>query len=395
MRNIFKVLILLTLLLTGCGTASTPTPDLIPTSTPLPTLTTESPTRTPTPTEIPNTPTPTHIPNAIPSEELATSLFHFHEANPVLQQSNNPAWDNLYIDPGGMVYHEGVFHMFFNGINGFPVPVGVGYATSPDGYHWTRQGDEPVLIAMQMNGSNILGSNLFVTSALVEDDGTWVLYFYTLRGSTFNGLGQIGRATATAPTGPWTIDLDPVLKPGSQGSWDDVQVTGPDVIKTDNGYVMYYDGHGSKTDSMIGMATSPDGIHWEKYNNPATIDPAFAESDPVLTTTPNSWDSVRVIDPNVVQTSDGWNMIYLVTTGSGKFSAGEFSFGLATSSDGIHWRKSEQNPILSNHDHSQWVATYLATLLYVNNTYYLYFDFVSSSTNGTNVYLATYNGPLK
>ena len=122
------------------------------------------------------------------------------------------------MDPGAMVYQDGMFHMFYNGINGFPAPVGVGYATSPDGYHWTRQVSEPVLSANQLAGSQLLGSNLFVTSALVEDDGTWVLYFYTLSGNTFNGPGEIGRATASSPTGPWTIDPDPMLSPGPKGS---------------------------------------------------------------------------------------------------------------------------------------------------------------------------------
>jgi hypothetical protein len=97
----------------------------------------------------------------------------------------------------------------------------------------------------------------------------------------------------------------------------------------------------------------------------------------------------------VVQTSDGWIMIYLATAGNGKFSGSDFSFGAASSTDGIHWQKSAQNPILSNKDHTQWLGTYLATLLHADNTYFLYFDFVSPSTKGTNIYMATYTGSLK
>jgi predicted GH43/DUF377 family glycosyl hydrolase len=294
-----------------------------------------------------------------------------------------------------MEYHNGMFHMFFNGINGFPVPVGVGYATSTDGYHWTRQVNEPVLSAKALSGTNLHGSNLFVTSALVQPDGTWTLYFYTLSGNTFSGPGEIGRATAPAATGPWKIDPDAMLSPGPSGSWDDIQVSAPNVLITDSGYLMYYDALGKNSTSMIGMATSPDGIHWKKYNNPATNDPAFAESDPVLKTSNDGWDSKRVIDPNVVKTSDGFEMIYLATSGSGKFTKGDFSFGAATSPDGITWTKSSLNPILSNKDHPQWSQSFLATLLYVEGTYFLYFDFVTPTTRGTNVYLATYSGSLK
>jgi len=88
-------------------------------------------------------------------------------------------------------------------------------------------------------------------------------------------------------------------------------------------------------------------------------------------------------------------MVYLATSGSGKFTAGEFSFGAATSPDGVAWTKSNVNPVLSNKDHPQWSQAFLATLLYVEETYFLYFDLVTPSTNGTNIYLATYNGSLK
>ena len=392
MRLISPLLILLLLLLSGCSAVSTPTPDLIPSpsQTPEPAL---SPTPAATrPGDIPAT---TPLPNAIPTEQLDRSLFHFYEGNPVLQQSNNPKWDNQFIDPGAMVYHDGLFHMFYNGINGFPAPVGVGYATSSDGYHWTRQTNEPVLSAEALSDTNLSGSNLFATSALVEPDGTWTLYFYTLRGSTFMGPGEIGRATAPDPTGPWTIDSDPVLNPGPSGDWDEIQVSAPNVLKTESGYLMYYDALGKGGNSMIGMATSSDGVHWQKHNDSSTADAPFAESDPVLMPGEDGWDSKRVMDPNVVQTSDGLEMIYLATSGARKFGPGEFSFGAATSPDGIQWIRSERSPILSNKDHPQWTQAYLATLLYVDETYFLYFDFVTPARGGTNVYLATYKGSLK
>ncbi|HET9905346.1 MAG TPA: hypothetical protein VFQ23_01860 [Anaerolineales bacterium] len=392
MQSAIRLLILSALFLSGCNAAATPTPAPIPSSTQ-----TSEPVALPTstPAILSADPTPTHLPNAIPTDQLDKSIFQFYEGNPVIQLSNNPGWDNRYIDPGAMIYHDGKFHMFFNGINGFPAPVGVGYATSPDGYQWTRQVSEPVLSATALSDSNLLGSNLFVTSALVEPDGTWILYFYTLAGRTFNDPGEIGRATAPAAAGPWTIDRDPILSPGPDGSWDEVQVTAPDVLKTDTGYLMYYDARGERNVSMIGLATSSDGVHWQKYNDSVTSDPVFAESDPVLTVSNDGWDSKRVIDPNVIQTSDGFEMIYLATSGSGKFTAGEFSFGAATSPDGIEWTKSNLNPVLSNQDHSQWSQAFLASLLHVEETYFLYFDFVTPATSGTNIYLATYTGSLR
>lgn len=392
MQYIFRMVSLCMMLLSGCITAPSPAPQQNPTSTQVPELAASA---TPRPAVSTETPAPTHLPNAIPTDQLAKSLFRFYEGNPVVQRSNDSGWDNQFIDPGAMVYHDGTFHMFFNGINGFPAPVGVGYATSPDGFTWTRQTAEPVLHAEALRDTNFPGSNLFVTSALIEPDGTWVLYFYTLGAGGFMGPGEIGRATAPAPTGPWTIDHDPVLGPGPDGAWDEVQVSGPNVLKVDEGYLMYYDALGEGRTSMIGMATSPDGIHWEKYDDPTTTDPQFTESDPVLGVSNEGWDSKRVLDPNVIQTSDGFEMIYLSTSGAGKFAPGGFAFGAATSPDGIAWTKSELNPVLSNRDHPQWSQAYLASLLYVDEMYFVYFDLVTPATTGTNVYLATYDGSLK
>ena len=384
MHNISRVLILFALVISGCNpvAASTPTETAEPTAIPelLASPTSESA-------------VPSQAPAA--TEKVNSSLFQFHEENPVLPHRARPSWDSQFIDPGAMVYHQGQFHMFFNGISRFPAPVGVGYATSIDGFEWTRQSEEPVLSAEAMNSTNLLGSNLFVTSALVEPDGTWILYFYTLGDTGFNGAGEIGRATAPAPTGPWTLDPEPVLSPGPNGAWDDIQVAGPNVLKSGDTYLMYYDAAGDGSQSMIGMATSMDGVQWEKHNDPATEDQAFAESDPVLEVSSEGWDSKRVIDPNVIVTLEGYEMIYLATSGSGKFAPGEFAFGLATSTDGIQWTKSDMNPLLSNKDYSWWKQAYLASLLHVDGTYYLYFDAVASGSGGTDVYLATYNGILK
>lgn len=306
---------------------------------------------------------------------------------------SDPTWDNIYIDPGATFFYQGQFHMFFNGINGFPRPVGVGYATSDDGYHWTRQVTKPVLSALSLDPTGEFhGQNLFVTSGLVLDDGTWVLYYFTLSGNTFMGPGDIGRATAPAPTGPWTLDPEPMLEPGPADAWDGLQVSNPNVLKTQDGYLMYYDGMGSR--SMIGMATSPDGIHWSKYDNSFTKDKAFIDSDPVLTNSEGSWDAGRVMDPNVVQTSQGYVMVYLSTDSSNKFGSGLYAVGYATSLDGIHWSKGKENPVLSKKNHPDWRQTFLMTLVHEGDTYFLYFDFSASGKTGTNVYLTTHQGPL-
>ena len=323
----------------------------------------------------------------------AVNLFQLDPDNPVLKA--NFGWARTYLDPGAVIYHDGVFHMFFNGIENWPAAVGVGYATSPDGSHWTVAGDQPVFsLGPYSQSAAYDGPNLFAQSVLVQPDGTWVLYYYTLQGASFGGSESIGRATAPKPTGPWKADPQPVLNPGTPGTWDAGQVSAPNVLLTAAGYVMYYDGLSSHNGSMIGMAASPDGQHWTKYNDPATTSELYAESDPVLRPEPNAWDAKRVMDPNVLPIDGGWAMIYLSTDGSGaKFSGSTFALGYATSADGRTWTRAPQNPILSTKGHQDWNGTYLVSLVQDAHQQYLLFD--AASAGGTRIFLATHAGALK
>jgi hypothetical protein len=144
----------------------------------------------------------------------------------------------------------------------------------------------------------------------------------------------------------------------------------------------------------IGRATSPDGIVWTKYDDPASTAAALAESDPVLSPSPADWDDARALDPNVTQSADGtWVMIYATNHGpGGKFAGTRAQMGYATSPDGIAWTKSSV-PLILIDRHPGWSATYLVTLARLDDAYYLYFDVAGSG--GTNVYLATYEGELE
>lgn len=303
-------------------------------------------------------------------------------------------WDSSYRDPGAVIYHDGQFHMFYNGINGWPRPVGIGYATSTDGVKWKIQAKEPIFSVANLQAFGLYnGPNQFVTSVIVEADGTWVLYYYTLSGRSFSGRQSIGRATAPAPAGPWTADPEPVLTSGPEGAWDAVQVGSANVIKTETGYTMYYDGMDASNKSMIGLATSADGKTWTKYDDPTTTDAPFAESDPILQPTAGAWDTTRVLDPNVVKTEAGWAMVYITTTGKQKFSTPLTEFGYALSSDGIVWTKAEKNPVLTSKDFPAWAGVYLVSLVTQADQWFLYFDV--GSGNSTSINLFTHTGPLE
>jgi predicted GH43/DUF377 family glycosyl hydrolase len=242
--------------------------------------------------------------------------------------------------------------------------------------------DEPVFSEEDLPDQNHvpIGGSMHV-----EEDGTWVHYFFTWNKRSRSSTNYIGRATAPDPLGPWTADEEYVLEPGASGAWDSRGVTRPFVIQNEDGYVMYYVGQNGR--SRIGMATSPDGINWTKYNDPETTDNLYADSDPVFLPSDESgtWDQYSVSDPNVWQTPDGWVMLYASSVSNG------VQVGYALSDDGIHWRRS-QAPLQAFEEIPNKTALWSTELVYYDGIYYLFGEVKTGQFSG--IYAATQEGSL-
>ncbi len=323
------------------------------------------------------------------ARDNSTDGFTIFSQKPIVEHGRNRAWDGRFTDPGAVMFYDGQFHMFRNGFYNWPDMVQIAYLTSKDGLRWTPVAKDPVLKTSDVPYAGIAA---LASSVLVQDDGTWVMYFYTWKNKNWPiAPGAIGRATADKPTGPWKPDTEPVLNPGSKGAWDEMQVIGPSVIHTEDGYTMYYSGQDSKGNMMIGSATSKDGIHWTKYKDTTQTDPRFAESSPVLTGTgqDTDWDGGGVYQPGVQKTADGWVMLYKGVNQKTQ----DLPNGYALSTDGIHWTRASQNPILTvkaiDGGHGLWFTN----LVYHDNTYYLYFELGKGAS--TDIYVATHKGRLK
>jgi len=364
-----------------------------------------SPAATAEPTEAPPTETALTIEAATETEALIVAPTEAPTATPTPQPegpfvpaSNNPVFNAskpglLYVDPGAVIVADGTFHAFTN--YGTGLNQDVHHATSSDGIIWEAVGDDKNVLSVADTGYIWLA---MPTTGLIQDDGTWVMYFYGWKDQKpFEELDNystiIGRATSPGPDGPWTPDPEPVLKPGGSGAWDAHQIKHSTVVKTPEGYALFYTGITRSGEQAIGMANSTDGVHFTKYDDPATTDDKYAQSDPVLTAEASlAWDDTAVFQPSVQLTPDGWVMIF---KGSG--SAGDpDSLGLALSDDGIHWTRSDDNPILRPDAFKGGRVIWLANLQYVAGTYFLFIE-LSRSANGSKsaIYLATHEGSLK
>ncbi|MFA6005291.1 MAG: alpha/beta fold hydrolase [Patescibacteria group bacterium] len=167
---------------------------------------------------------------------------------PLAFTNDYTGWDETGKYQPTVLVENGQFKMWFSSYNGTQAKIG--YATSPDGLHWTSHG--PVLASPELD----LGD-----PTVIHDAEGYVMWF----SGNYPGLAGIRIYRATSTDGMiWESDFAPVLT-GTPGGWDSQSVAAPFVFKEEGGvYRMWYSGYGSEWD--VGLATSADGVLWEKYS---------------------------------------------------------------------------------------------------------------------------------
>jgi hypothetical protein len=261
--------------------------------------------------------------------------------NPVLS-GDVGEWDELFVQHSSVIFDGNKYHMWYYGESAIPDDGNIGHATSQDGIFWIKDSLNPVLTKGSVNSWD----DYYVFSPSVLYDGFIFHMWYTgvYHNDTDGGIGYATSSDGTnwakyndpMTTGTLYAESDPVLIKGSPGSWDEDGVEVPAVILEGNSYTMWYLGYISNPWIYgIGRATSTDGINWTKYDDPATPNSPFAESDPVLYPgSPGSWDYPFLRLGSVVFDGTKYHLYYY----GGIFYV-NFRIGYAWSSDGINWTK--------------------------------------------------------
>ncbi len=140
-----------------------------------------------------------------------------------------------------------------------------------------------------------------------------------------------------------------VLTPGPAGWWDSERVSCPRVLREPDGWKMWYYGRDVSFDrsvvlptGRIGLATSPDGIHWTRVRGPGVM-------GSVLDPSPDHdrFDAAFVGVSDVHRTPDGYEMFYFggswdISNNRGQTVRGfPARPGRATSLDGLHWTRQD------------------------------------------------------
>lgn len=159
---------------------------------------------------------------------------------------------------------------------------------------------------------------------ILFEDGLYKMWYLGLADGSASNVGYAISSDGINWTKPFS---DPVLSPGVSGSWDETSTIAGAVIKEESGYKMYYVGWSNPYEQWhIGLATSSDGITWQKHPLP------------VLYGT-TGWET-RIVPSSILKIS---GIYYLYYYGS---MVNNNKIGLATSTDGINWTKYSGNPIL-------------------------------------------------
>jgi hypothetical protein len=167
--------------------------------------------------------------------------------------------------PGAIVRGpNGAYHLYIAWFAATPGDEIVTHARSTDAVDWAF-GTEPVYEDL---GLEMRYPGPMPAEALLVDD-TWVMYGW---GASIGAQRADGswRATAPDPAGPWAVDPAMSLEAGAPGAWDGGGAVASAVVATPDGFLLWYEGYPERPGpESIGLATSMDGVAFTKETDPA------------------------------------------------------------------------------------------------------------------------------
>jgi predicted GH43/DUF377 family glycosyl hydrolase len=238
--------------------------------------------------------------------------------------------------------------MWYVGGNQSIEGAGIGYATSSNGINWVRNENNPVLEPVEW-----WNTEGFSGICVIKDGSVYKLWY---EGVDNQNTARIGYSTSSDGIN-WDINNNPVFSPGYNDAWDNEDVGNPCVIKEGSTYKMWYWGDNKFNEiDQIGLALSDDGIKWQR-----------AASNPVVAPDRGIWwqDGEGIGTPHVIRVNSGYVMAYHAAD-----QIGNIRIGLATSSDGVDWKK-ENEPILDVGDENSWESMGIVTGSFIQDTRHL------------------------
>ena len=191
--------------------------------------------------------------------------------NAVLTPGPSPnSWDSSKIGLGTIIRNGTGFLMWYQGISPIAYLNGaIGLATSPDGITWTKFPGNPILKPTEVDQK-------YISSPFVVRLNSTYRMWYTAKSATDPDSSQITRILyASSYDGiHWTKLLSPALTPSTNSTaWDSLSVFSPTVIFDGSNFGMWYSGMNQSLVAQIGYATSLDGGTWTRSSDNPILRP--------------------------------------------------------------------------------------------------------------------------
>jgi beta-1,2-mannobiose phosphorylase / 1,2-beta-oligomannan phosphorylase len=223
--------------------------------------------------------------------------IHWSPLEIVLGPNRDTGWEDDINRPV-VVHRENIYHLWYTGQAKDKSMIG--YATSRDGRHWTRQSARPVL------EPRIAWEGVAVMCPHVMWDGQahlWRLWYSAGEQYEPNAIGY-----ATSPDGlRWTkYPANPVMTPDPAADWERQRVTAAQIVYWQGWYYAFYIGFRDVDHAQIGLARSKDGItNWTSH-----------AGNPIVRPTPGGWDADACYKPYAVYADGRWMLWYNGRKGS-------------------------------------------------------------------------------
>ena len=240
-----------------------------------------------------------------------------YENNPVFTGTGENTWDHAIRERGYILKEDDGYHMWYTGFRGDtnePVMT-LGYARSADGIRWTRFSGNPVFTESWVEDMMV-----------VRHDSVYYMFA--------EGRNDIAHMLTSKDKINWT----------DHGSLNVRQTNGqplssgpygtPTVYIEEEVWYLFYE----RNDEGIWLATSRDLKEWKNV-----------QDEPVIRKGPESYDKFGVALNQVIKYGDRYYGYY---HGTPTEDWSEWNTNVVVSSDLLHWRKYEGNPILEENKSS-------------------------------------------
>jgi len=257
--------------------------------------------------------------------------------NPVLARGEKKSFDWASLAHPCVVKHEGRYFLYHAAGNSY-VKKQLSLAISTDGVTFKKT--NRALLPVPKGGQHFTPALLRQPNGeLLIENGRWHLFYSTENREIEHAVSKDGLTWERDPRSP-------VLKNAERCS----------IIRVGDEYRMYY----CHDPGVVNCRPQPWEIHLATGPDIYSLKPH--PDNPVLERS-QEWEGKRLFYPYIIRENNTWVLFYASYWSPfiREHDVAAAAIGFATSNDGVHWQKSDRNPVVTPTPGSDYEATYTSS----------------------------------